>query len=103
MIFPASNDGIELSLQFGPDSINLTVKDVVQEMTESSQEIPLAAWSLLLSQRQHFLNHYVARVSVTPNQQGTHEVGEEVPSNIGAQDMDTSGYRVSDQEDVEIH
>ena len=31
---------------FGPDSVTLTVKDLVQEMTVGSQEIPLAAWSL---------------------------------------------------------
>ena len=43
MIFSVSNGGIEWSLDFGPDSMTLTVKDVVQEMTISSQEFPLAA------------------------------------------------------------
>ena len=62
MIFSVSNDGIEWSLDFGPDSVTLTGKDLVQEVTISSQEIPLAAWSLLLSQRQQFLNNHVARV-----------------------------------------
>ena len=56
MIVSVANDGIEWSLDFGPDSVNLSVKDIVQEMTISSQEIPLAAWSLLLSQRQHLNN-----------------------------------------------
>ena len=56
MIFSVSNDGIEWSLDFGPESVTLFVKDLVQEMTTNSQEIPLAAWSLLLSQRHQFLN-----------------------------------------------
>ena len=51
MIFSVSNDGIEWSLDFGPDSVTLSVKNLVHEMTMSSQEILLAAWSLLLSQR----------------------------------------------------
>ena len=54
MIFSVSNDVIEWSFDFGPDLVTLTVKDLVQEMTISSREIPLAAWSLLLSQRQQF-------------------------------------------------
>ena len=74
MIFSVCNDGIEWSLDFGPDSVTLTVKDLVQEMTISSQEKLLAAWSLLLSQRRQFLNNHLAGVPVTPNQQGTREI-----------------------------
>ena len=74
MTFSVSNDCIEWSLDFGPDSVTLTLKDFVQELTISSQESPLAAWSLLLSQRQQFLNNHLGRVPVTPNQQGTHEM-----------------------------
>ena len=105
MIFSVSIDGIEWSLDFGPDSVTLTVKDLVQEMTRSSHEIPLAAWSLLLSQRQQFLNNHLARVPVTPNQQGTHEMRDEVLSSVGAQEgLDTSGYQVSaDLDDVEFY
>ena len=43
MNFSVSNDGIEWSLDFGPDSVTVTVKDLVQEMTLSSREIPPAA------------------------------------------------------------
>ena len=64
-------------------------------MTLSSQGIPRAAWSLLLSQRQEVLNNHLARVPVTPDQQGTHEMRDEVLSSVGAEDMDTSGYQVS--------
>ena len=46
MILSASNDGIEWSLDFELDSVTLTVNDLVQEMTISSQQNPLAAWSL---------------------------------------------------------
>ena len=94
-MFSVFNDGIEWSLDFGSDSVTLTVKDLVQEMTKSSQGIPLAAWSLLLSQKQQFLSKHLARVPVTPNQPGTHEMRKEVLSSVGAQDMDTSVYHVS--------
>ena len=58
MIFSVSNDGIEWSLNFEPRSVPLTVKDLLHEMKESSQEIPLEAWRFLLSQRQDFLNNH---------------------------------------------
>ena len=104
MIFSVSYDGIEWSLGLGPDSVILTVKDLVQEMTISSQEIPLADWSLLLSQKQPFLNNHLAWVPVTSNQQGTHERRDEVLSSVGAQDMDTNGYQVSAHlKDVEFY
>ena len=107
MIFSVSNDGIEWPLDFGQGSVTLAVKYLVQEMTISSQEVPLASWSLLLSQRQQFLNNHLARVAVTPNQQGTHGMRDEVlssVSSVGAQDMDTSRYQVSaDLDDVQIY
>ena len=49
MMFSVSNDGFEGSLDFGPDSVTLSVKDLAQKLTISSQENPLAAWRLLLS------------------------------------------------------
>ena len=72
-------------------------------MTISSQETPLTAWSLLLSQRQDLLQNHLERVLITPNRQGTMEMQDEVLSSVGAQDMDTSGYQVSDLEDIEFH
>ena len=104
MIFSVSNDGLEWSLGFGPDSVTLTVKDLVQEMTISSQEIPLAAWSLFLSQRQQFLNNHLARVPVSPKQQGTHDMSDEVFPSVGAQQgLDKSGYQVSaDRDNVQL-
>ena len=103
MIFSVSNDGIQWTLDFGPDSVTIAVNDLDQNITISSQELPLAAWQLLLSQRQDFLDNHLARVPMTPNQQGTMEMRDEVLSSVGAQDLDTSSYQVSDLEDIEFN
>ena len=103
MIFSVSNDGNQWTLDFGPDSVTIAVNDLDQNITISSQEIPLAAWQLLLSQRQDFLNNHIARVPITPNQEGTIEMRDEVLSSVGAQDLDTSSYQVSDLEDIEFN
>ena len=68
MIFSASNDGIQWTLDFGPDSVTIAVNDLDQNMTISSQKIPLAAWQLLLSQKQDFLDNHLPRVHFTQNQ-----------------------------------
>ena len=103
MIFSVSNDGIQWSLDFGTDSVTIAVNDLDQNITTSSQEIPLAAWRLLLSQRQDFLNNHLARVPITPNEEGTIEMSEEVLSSVGVQVMDTSSYQVSDLEDIDFN
>ena len=103
MLFSVSNDGIQWTLDFGPDSVTIAVNDLDQNITICPQEIPLAAWQLLLSQRQNFLTNHLAHVPITPNQQGTFEIGEEVLSSVGAQDLDTSSYQVSDLEDIELN
>ena len=97
MIFSASNDSFEWSLDFAQDLVTLNKKNFVHELAKSPK-IPLAAWSLLLSQRQDFLNIHLARVSITPNQQATMEMRDEAVPSVGAQDMDTSEYQVSDLE-----
>ena len=58
---------------------------------------------LVLSQRQEFLNNHLARVPVTPNQQGTHEMRDDILSSVGAEDLNTSEYQVSDLDDVEFY
>ena len=103
MIFSVSSDKIQWTLDFGPDSVIIAVNDLDQSITISSQKIPLAAWQLLLSQRQDFLNNHLARVPITSNQEGTIEMREEVLSSVGAQDLDTSIYQVSDLEDIEFN
>ena len=103
MISSVSNDGIQWTLDFGPDSLTIAVNDLDQNITISLQEIPLAAWLLLLSQRQDFLNNHLARVPITPNQEGTMEMRDEVLYSVEAQDLDTSSYQVSDLEDIEFN
>ena len=103
MIFSVSSDGIQWTLDFGPDSVTIAVIDLDQNITVSSEEIPLAAWQLLLSQRQDFLSNHLARVPITPNQEGTMEMRDEVLSSVGAQNLDTSSYQVSDLEDIEFN
>ena len=102
MIFSVSNGGIEWTLDFGPDSVTIAVTDLVQNITISSQEVPLAAWQLLLSQGQEFLDNHLARVPFIQNQEGTLEM-REVLSSVGAQDLDTSNYQVSDVDDIELN
>ena len=58
---------------------------------------------MLLSQRQDFLNNHLVQVSITPNQQGTFEMREEVFSSVGAQDLDTSSYQVSHLDDIDFN
>ena len=103
MIFSVSNDGIQWTIDFGPDSATIAVNDLVQNLRISSQELPLAAWQLLLSQRQEFLDNHLPRVPITSNQEGTMEMREEVLSSVGAQDLDTSSYQVSDLVDIEFN
>ena len=102
MIFSVSNDVIQWTLDFGPDAVTIAVNDLEQNTTISSQEIPLAAWHSLLSQRSDFLDNHLSRVPITPNQEGTIEMRDEVLSSVGAQDLDTSSYQVSDLEDIEF-
>ena len=103
MIFSISSDGIQWTLDFGSDSVTIVVNDLDQNLTISSQKRPLAAWQLLLSQRQDFLDNHLSRVPVTENQEGTMEMRDEVLSSVGAQDLDNSGYRDSDLEDKEFN
>ena len=103
MIFSVSNDGIQWTLDFGPDSVTIAVNDLDQNLTISSQEIPLAAWKLMWSQTHDFLNNHLAQVPIFPNQQGTFEMRKEVHSSVGAQYLDTSSYQVSDLEDIEFN
>ena len=86
MISSVPNDGIQWTLDFRPDSVTIAVNDLDQNLTISSQEIPLAAWQMLLSQTQDFLDNHLPRVPITQNQEGTLEMRDEVISSVGAQD-----------------
>ena len=103
MVFSVSNDRIQWTLDFAPDSVTIAVIDLVRNLTISSQEITLAASQLLLSQKQDFLDNHLPRVPIFQNQEGTMEMRHEVLSSVGAQDLDTSSYQVSDLEDIEFN
>ena len=90
-------------MDFEPNSVNLTVKDLVQGKTISSPEIVLTASSLFLSQRQDILNNLLARIAFTANQERTMETRAEVFSTVGAEFIDTRGNQLSDPEDIEIY
>ena len=83
MMFSVSNGGIQWTLDSGPDSVTIAVKDLDQNITISSQEIPLAAWQLLLSLGQDFLNNHLTRVPIISNQEGTMEMRDELLSSVG--------------------
>ena len=76
---------------------------ISSENKNKSQEILLAAWNLLLSQRPHFLINHLERDPITPNQEGTMEMKHEVLSSVVAQVKDPSGYQVSDLDDFEFY
>ena len=104
MILPVSNDGIQWTLVFGPDSVTIAVNDLDQKITISSQEILPAAWQLPLPQRRDFLHNHLVRDLFTQNQEGTIEMRDKVlSSSVGAHDFDTSSYQVTDLEDREIN
>ena len=103
MIFSVSSEGIQWTHDFGDDSVTIAVNDLDQNITISSQEVPLAAMQLLLSQRQDFLNNLLARVPITPNQEGTMEMRDEVHSSVGAQDLNTSNYQVCVLKNIEFN
>ena len=68
MQFTVSNNGTQWILDFVPVSVVLSVKDLDENLTISSPEIPLAAWSLLLCQRQELLDNHLPGVPINPNQ-----------------------------------
>ena len=86
-----SNDGIELSLDFGPVSFLLTKKDLVQEVTLSPQGKGLPTQKLSLSRRQDFLNNHFAQFPIKPNMEGTMEMRDEIFSSVGEQYGDSIG------------
>ena len=103
MIFSVANYGIQWTVEFGRDSLTIAVIDLDQNLTISSQEKDLAAWKFLLSQRQDFLDNHLPRVPITQNQEGTMEMRDEKLTSVGAQDLDTSSYQVSDLKDIEFN
>ena len=102
MFFSVSNNGTQWTLDFSPDSVTIIVKDMVQDLTISSLELPIAAFNSLINQRQQFLDNHLARVPITPNQQGTWEMQDEVRASVGDHDV-SSDFVPSDLDDIQFH
>ena len=104
--FSQSPTTVLSGLDTGPDSVTLTVEDLVQEKILSwisSQKNLLAAWSFLVAHRQGFLNKHLAGVPTTRNREGTMEIRDQFLSSVGAQEKDTNGCLLSYLEDFEFH
>ena len=102
MYFSVSNNGTHWTLDFSPDSVTIIVKDMVQDFTISSLELPIAAFHSLMNQRQQFLDNHLARVPITPNQQGTWEMQDEVRASVGDHDV-SSDFVPSDFDDIQFY
>ena len=55
MIFPVSNDRIQWTLDFGPDSVTIALNDLEQNITISSQEISPSCRALAVVSKTRFL------------------------------------------------
>ena len=77
-IFSVSNNSIEWSLDLGPESFTLTVKELVQKTTKIIKEFHLAACSIMVSYRHDILCNLIARLPIIPHQEGTRELRDEM-------------------------
>ena len=102
MIFSVSNNGTQWTLDFSRDSVTIIAKDLVQDLTISSLQLPIAAFNSLINQRQQFLENHLARVPITPNQQGMWEMQDEVRASVGDHDV-SSDFVPSGLDDIQFH
>ena len=103
IIFSISNDGIQWTLDFAPDSVTIAVIDLHQNITISSQKNTPSCLAISVVSIHDFLKNHLPRVPITQNQEGTMETKYEILSSVGAHDLDTSSYQVSDLEDIEFN
>ena len=98
-LFISLKTWIQRTLELGSDPVTLTTEDFVQTTKTSSQEFPLSALHLLLSQRQDILDNH----SMKENQGGMNQVPVEAASGECAQEVNTSRYRAPAFEELEFH
>ena len=78
MIFSVSNNNMNWSLEFGPDTVSLEVQNFADQAVLNSIEIPLTVWNLLESQRLRFLEDAISGAPLTEDEQGRpYEVHEQ--------------------------
>ena len=97
MIFLVSNDGIQLTLDFGPDSVTISIIDLEQKITiPSCLAIAVVSKTRLLEQSSSASSNYP---------QPARNIWNERRSTLqcGAQDLGTSSYQLSDLEDIEFN
>ena len=97
MLFSVSNNGIHSTRDF---SATIIVKDIVQDLKTSSLELPIAASNSLINQKQQFPDNHLARVLITPDQQSTWYMQDEVRASAGDHDV-SSDFVQSDLDDLE--
>ena len=73
-----SNNNMNWSLEFGPDTVSLEVQKIADEAVLNSIEIQLAVWNLLESQRLPFLEEAIGGAPLTEDEQARpYEVHEQ--------------------------
>ena len=78
MIFSVSNNNMNWSLEFGPDTVSLEVQNFADQAVLNSIEIPLAVWNLLESQRLRFLEDAISGAPLTEDEKARpYEVHEQ--------------------------
>ena len=103
MIFSVSNNEIQWTLDIGPDSVTIAVNDLAQNINNQLARNGLGCLAIAVVSKATILDNHLRRFHINPNQQGTFEMREEVPSTVGAQDLDTSSYQLTDLEDIEFN
>ena len=69
---------MNLSVEFGPDTVSLEVQNFADQAVLSSIEIPIALWNLLESQRLQFLEDAISGAPLTEDEQARpYEVHEQ--------------------------
>ena len=105
MIFSVSNNNMNWSLEFGPDTVSLEVQNFADEAVLDSIELPLAVWNLLESQRLRFLEDTISGAPVTEDEQvKPYEVHEQanVPNLLPNHAMRQDAFRGWEGQDIVI-
>jgi len=65
MIFSASSAELNWSLEFGPESVLLELRNISTETVVKFIELPLSVWNLLESQRLRFMEEALTGAPLT--------------------------------------
>ena len=79
------NNNTEYSVDFNEDIAIIRVRNLNQDLYNTSLVLPIDAWYLLDAQRQEFRRFHMSRVIITNNQEGTLNMEKEVEEMSGYQ------------------